>query len=325
MGEPSDHLVLPPRELREVDRGWPEIDAVRRHLARAVDDRGGVEQGLRRDAPDVEAHAPERRVPLDQHRAEPEIGGPERGGIAAGTRAEHHDLRLDVGGLRRRGRDGCRGCGGIGVVAVRAIVAGVGPRRTARGRAGFGRRVVIRVVARSGFDCFGRGRSLVGGHGHERRTLRHRVPDRDQHRFDGAGVRRRHVHRRLVALQGDERCLDFDSVAGGDQHVDDRNVAEVPDVGNRNGNRIGHVANARCPWQCPGGDIRILAVSGSSRMRCCPLRSFRFRYRKLGGVAGIRTQERARLHCYSSSRRTSASSRARCARKRAASAPSTTR
>ena len=44
-GEPRNDPVLPARELREIDRRRAELDAVRGHLRRAVDDRAGVEQG----------------------------------------------------------------------------------------------------------------------------------------------------------------------------------------------------------------------------------------------------------------------------------------
>ncbi len=53
---------------------------------------GQMEQRLRRNAADVEAHAAERRVALDQRHALAEIGGAERGGVAAGAGAEDEDV-----------------------------------------------------------------------------------------------------------------------------------------------------------------------------------------------------------------------------------------
>ena len=47
---------------------------------------------------------------------------------------------------------------------------------------------------------------------------------------DGAGLRRGDVHARLVGLEHDQRVLGGDGVAGRDQHLDDGDVGEVPDV-----------------------------------------------------------------------------------------------
>src|SRR5690606_34043627 len=47
---------------------------------------------------------------------------------------------------------------------------------------------------------------------------------------DLAGVGRRHVHRGLVGLDGDEALLDLDGVSLGDEDVDDFDVGEVADV-----------------------------------------------------------------------------------------------
>ena len=101
-GEPRDDPVLPARELRQIDRRRAELDAVRGHLRRAVDDRGGVEQGLRGDAPDVEADPAQGRVALDEHGAQAQVGGAERGGVPARSRPEDHDLRLDGRGSAHR-------------------------------------------------------------------------------------------------------------------------------------------------------------------------------------------------------------------------------
>ena len=62
-------------------------------------DRRDVQQRLRRDAADVETYAAERRVALDQHRLHAEIGGAERGAVAAGP-----------GSRARASRIRCRRC-----------------------------------------------------------------------------------------------------------------------------------------------------------------------------------------------------------------------
>ena len=62
------------------------------HFLRLVDHLGRVQQRLRRNAADIEADASERRALVDQNDLLAEVGGPERGGITAGTRADDEDL-----------------------------------------------------------------------------------------------------------------------------------------------------------------------------------------------------------------------------------------
>ena len=89
-----------------------------------------MQQRLRGDAADVETDAAERRAALDEHDLLAEIGGAERGGIAARAGAEHQKVAFEIGlfasGLgRRRGRRGRRR-GGRGSAAEGAAAAGVG-------------------------------------------------------------------------------------------------------------------------------------------------------------------------------------------------------
>ena len=178
-GQLLDHPVLPAAQLVDVDRGVGEADAVRRHVLRLVDDLGGVQQRLRRDAADVEAHAAERRPALDQHYLLAEVGGPERGGVAARTRAEHEHLGVVValrgdrrrGGRRRRRSPRRRGC-----------AAGRMPRR----RAGACER------RRSG------------------RPRETRSPVLTLTSFHGLRLRSRHFHGGLIGLQRDQRVLGLD-------------------------------------------------------------------------------------------------------------------
>ena len=61
----------------------------------------------------------------------------------------------------------------------------------------------------------------------------------------GARQRRRHVHRRLVRLERDQRILGLHGVAGLDEDLDDRHVLEVADVGNAHLGDAGRRADRR--------------------------------------------------------------------------------
>jgi hypothetical protein len=90
--ELADDLVLPLEQLRQVDRGRREGNAVRAHLLDLVDDLGRVQQGLGGNASDVEADSAQHRPALDERDLEAEIGRAECGGVTAGARAEHEQL-----------------------------------------------------------------------------------------------------------------------------------------------------------------------------------------------------------------------------------------
>src|SRR5262245_34316581 len=66
-------------------------------VLRLVDDLGGMQERLRRNAADIETHAPERRPALDQCHFPAEIGSSEGGSIAARAGPQHEDLGGDVG------------------------------------------------------------------------------------------------------------------------------------------------------------------------------------------------------------------------------------
>ena len=100
-GQPADDLVL----VR--DAAWRDRSSARRSSTPSVSKcatssmhRGDVQQRLRRDAADVEADAAERRIALDQHDLEAEVGGAEGGRVAAGAGAEHEQVAAR--GRRRR-------------------------------------------------------------------------------------------------------------------------------------------------------------------------------------------------------------------------------
>jgi hypothetical protein len=67
-----------------------------------------MQERLRGNAADVQAHAAEGCIALDEHRLHAEVGAAERGRIAAGTRAEHEHLALDVGFAAVTGSSACR-------------------------------------------------------------------------------------------------------------------------------------------------------------------------------------------------------------------------
>ena len=53
-------------------------------------------------------------------------------------------------------------------------------------------------------------------------------------RFHYAGAGRRHIHRRLLGFQRQQRRIDIDLVARLDQHVDDFDIVEIAEIGNGN-------------------------------------------------------------------------------------------
>src|SRR5882672_251605 len=97
-GELLDDRVLPATQLVDVHAGLAvsERDAKAAHLLHLVDHPRDVEQRLGRDAPDVEADAPQPRVALDQDRLEAEVRRAERGAVAARAGADHQHAGFEV-------------------------------------------------------------------------------------------------------------------------------------------------------------------------------------------------------------------------------------
>jgi hypothetical protein len=195
VGQARDDALLEGADLREVERGLAEGDAVGGERAGLAHDLGQVQQRLRRDAADVEAHAPEALVPLDQHHLLAEVRRAEGGRVAAGARAQHQHLAAQVGGGQVGGG---RGGGRAG--------SGGRPRRA-------------------------RARLLHRREAQDQVALRHARADGDGELGDAARVRARDLHGRLVALQRDQRLLRFHAVADGDEDLDHVDVLEVADVG----------------------------------------------------------------------------------------------
>ncbi len=85
-GERVEHLLFAGPHLVDRDFGLGEFDAPFGHFAGFADHFGDVQQGLRRDAAAQQAGAAEPRVGLDDGRFQAEVGGEERGRIAARAR-----------------------------------------------------------------------------------------------------------------------------------------------------------------------------------------------------------------------------------------------
>ncbi len=145
-----------------------------------VHHRGGVQQRLRRDAADVQAHAAERGVALDQHGLHAEVGAAEGGRIAAGAGAEHQHLAFDVGLAGVAARRRCRR----------------GSRRGAAAAAGAGA-----VAARRR----GAAAAAAASTHQDHRAFADLVADLDLELLHDAGMRRRDLHRGLVGLDHDQR------------------------------------------------------------------------------------------------------------------------
>ena len=106
----SPHHPLGPAPQRfGLDPRCAEIDAVLLERPDLVDEPGDVQERLRRDAADVQAHAPEVGITLDEHGLLAEIGGAEGASVAPGPRPDHRDLGLLY---RAQGAltGGCGGC-----------------------------------------------------------------------------------------------------------------------------------------------------------------------------------------------------------------------
>jgi hypothetical protein len=89
-------LVLALEHRRQVDLDRTELEAVFGGVLLGEDDvLGGVEQGLARDAADVEAGAAEGGALLDERDLQAELGGAEGAHVAAGAGADDDEI---VGG-----------------------------------------------------------------------------------------------------------------------------------------------------------------------------------------------------------------------------------
>jgi hypothetical protein len=133
-GQLADDLVLPAQQGGQIDLRRAERDAVLGERLRFVHHGGNVQQRLRRNATDVETHAAQRRVTLDQHRLHSQVGGAKRGAVAARSGAQDEHLAFDIrlaavgggagNGPTEGGAAGFDGCGADGVAAGACLRAG---------------------------------------------------------------------------------------------------------------------------------------------------------------------------------------------------------
>ena len=136
-------------------------------------------------------------------------------------------------GCRRGGPSGCRG-GGPGGSGSGSAGGGLRGHRRGGRRCGCGCRCRLSIAAcRRG--CGRRGLLPVTARGgvedEDDLALADPVAHLHLEILDRAGRGRRHVHRRLVGLDLDQRILGFDRVPGLDENLDDRHVLEIADCG----------------------------------------------------------------------------------------------
>ena len=248
-GKAPDDPVLPRVELRRVDRGGPEVHPALPELRRRGHRLRGAEERLGGNAAHVEAYSAEGRVPLDEHGAPAEVGGPEGGGVAARSRPDNYHLRAEVDVVRDRGRGvaGLDPRSGVRCRRRRRRRRGLGGRsgrfrcRLSRGGSGHHPRIrgltrrAFRLRLRSDWRRFLRGG--IGGLGtrtriepHQHGSRRDAVPDRDLDGGDHAFGRRREVHARLVALEDDHRIVEPDPVSRRDEDLDDLHLGRLAEV-----------------------------------------------------------------------------------------------
>ena len=176
-----------------------------------------MQQGLGRDAADVEADAAQGGVALDDDDLLAQIGSAEGSRISAWAAADDEHVAFDIG-LAVGGRRGLR----AGARCRCGSRAG-GCRRSGRG----GRS--------SCYGCRGGGlgSALAGCRLDDGNlgTLGDLVAQLDLHLDNAARLGGGDLHGSLVGLHGDEALFDSHDITGLDQHLDDLDIAEVADVG----------------------------------------------------------------------------------------------
>ena len=230
-GQFFDHFGFVGAQLVEIDLWRGEGDTGLSHVRRFFHHRGDMQQGFRGNAPDVEAHAAERGIAFDDDRLHAQIGGAESGRIAARAGAENEHFALDVG------------------------LAGELPRlRSARWRGGRRTDRCVRLADRwSRSRTRGRGggrrfrrRGGCGGHGctgfdaGDDAALRYLVAGLDGDFLDDAVAGARNVDGCLVRLERHQRFFRGHRIADLHGDFDDRNVLEIPDVGDFDFNDLAH-------------------------------------------------------------------------------------
>ncbi len=91
-GQPAHHRMAVGAQRIEVDAGLAKVDAGARQMRRLAHHPRLVQQGLRRDAADIEADAAKRRVALDEGHAQAEVGRSKRCRIATRPGADDDEV-----------------------------------------------------------------------------------------------------------------------------------------------------------------------------------------------------------------------------------------
>ena len=220
-----------------------EVDAVGAHLLRLGDHPRGVQQAPSTGCSRRSGRRRRAARSARQDRLEAEVGGAERGRVAARPGSEHEHLRVVVGLARRRGWGRRRTRAAVGRRSG-ASRWRWGRRRGGLGGAGGGGRLGAWAARR--MAAVGRPPCSPGSRASAARcppTPGRRSPTLSCVTVPANG--RRDVHRRLVGLERDQRVLGLDLVAGRDVDLDHRHVGEIPDVGDADFGDLGHSSARR--------------------------------------------------------------------------------
>src|SRR5262249_38289707 len=101
VGESVNNLLLASPERADVDLRRREVNAPALGFTGVGDELGGVQQGLRGDAADVQAGAARLGGCVDQRNLQTAVGGEERGGVAPRASAQDDELRFNDFGHRQ--------------------------------------------------------------------------------------------------------------------------------------------------------------------------------------------------------------------------------
>ena len=217
-GHAADHFLFPATQAVDIDLGLAELDAVCLEALGLLDDRDGMQQGLGRDAADVEADTAQGGVALDDDDLHAQISGAEGSRVTTRAAADDEHVAFDIG-LAVGGRRGLR--------------AGTRCRCSSRA-GGCGRGSRGGRCSSCGCRGGGLGSALAGCRLDDGNlgTLGDLVAQLDLHLDDAARLGGGDLHGSLVGFDGDQALFDGDGVTGLDQHLDDFDIVEITDVGN---------------------------------------------------------------------------------------------
>src|SRR5688500_8138684 len=188
------------------------------------------------NAADIEAHATEGWVALDQYYLLAQIGGAESGRVPSRSCSKHHYIGVKVPLLNGRSRLG-RSSGRSGFRMHRrrwclfSLFSLFFRRR-------FGYSGSFDWLSRLGWFSRFSGRSRFQ---HEdKRTFRNLIADLDLKLLNNAGFRRRNLNCCLVSFQRDKRGFLFYRIASVYEYLDNGNILEVPDIRDFDFGKLSH-------------------------------------------------------------------------------------